>query len=116
MGTSFRSVPPLTLRQKQSLFVRLLGQLIAYVYAQGWELTLGEGLRSDRQGHMQNSLHYVALAQDLNLFIDGKYIRDGAHPAWLQIGLFWENQHPLARWGGRFEDSNHVSITHGGRA
>lgn len=65
---------------------------------------------------MRKSLHYIRLAQDLNLFVDGKYISDGDHPAWKAIGEKWESLHPLARWGGRFQDANHVSLTHEGRS
>lgn len=103
------------LREQQSLFARLLAELILWVYDQGWELTLGEGQRDDRRGHMRNSLHYERLAQDLNLFVDGEYIRDGEHPAWRAIGEEWESKHPLAAWGGRFGDANHVSLQRGGR-
>lgn len=121
----------MTLRQKQALFARLLAHLIAHVYAKGWEVTLGDGHVEAKRGHIDNSLHYVRLAQDLNLFIDGEWVRDGKHPAWLELGEFWEGLHPLCRWGGRFgggaapheqggrwtgKDSNHFSLFHGGRA
>lgn len=113
----------MTLRQAQSLFVRLLGLLIHYVYEKGWELTLSDGHVSSKTGHMPNSLHYVRLAQDLNLFINGQWISDGKHSAWLEIGEFWESLHHLCSWGGRFggdgikftgKDSNHFSLNWGG--
>lgn len=106
----------LSLREKQSLFVKLLAQLIDHVYGRGWELTLGEGYRSDQRGHMEGSLHYLKLAQDLNLFVDGNYVSDGNSMEWQEIGLYWESLHPLCRWGGRFKDANHVSLRHGGRS
>jgi hypothetical protein len=87
-----------TLREKQSLFVCLLGRLIAHVYGRGWELTLGEGYRGDRQGHMRGSLHY------------------DTDPAWLEIGEEWERMHQLCRWGGRFGDANHFSLADSSRA
>jgi hypothetical protein len=105
-----------TLREKQSLFVCLLGRLIAHVYGRGWELTLGEGYRGDRQGHMRGSLHYDRLAQDLNLFINNRWISDGSDPAWLEIGEEWERMHQLCRWGGRFGDANHFSLADSSRA
>src|SRR5688500_15386622 len=102
----------MTLRQKQSEFARLLGLLIAFVYSHAtWELTLGDGHVSCGHGHMPKSLHYKRLAQDLNLFVGGKYIRDGKHAAWTVIGEYWESLSELARWGGRFNDANHFSLT-----
>jgi len=103
------------LRQKQSLHVKLFGQLIQRAYELGYELTWGDAARIDRRGHMPNSLHYVRLAVDVNLFVDGEWISDGSHPSWSVLGEYWENLHPLARWGGRFGDANHFSITHGGK-
>lgn len=117
----------LTLRQKQSLFARCLGELLQYATHRSYELTLGEAHvdtpRKTRAGrtvddgvHMTNSLHYSRLAVDVNLFIDGKYISDGQHEAWTELGTLWEQLHHLCRWGGRFNDANHFSVTHGGRS
>lgn len=105
----------MTLLEKQQLFTKLIAQLISYAYSQGYKMTFGEGYDDDGKGHMQGSLHYSRLAQDLNLFIDGKWIKDGSHPAWQELGQFWEKLDPLCAWGGRFSDSNHFSITHFGR-
>lgn len=103
------------LSEKQQLFARLVAHLISHVFARGWAVTLGDGHVQEKVGHMKNSLHYERLAQDLNLFVDGEYIADGGHPAWTEIGEFWERLHPLCRWGGRFRDANHFSLEHGGR-
>jgi hypothetical protein len=107
----------LTLGQRQRLFVRLLGSLEVYAYSRGYELTLGSGFRPDGRGHMPGSLHYVKLAQDLNLFVKGVYI-ETAHAAWRDLGAYWKALHPLCCWGGDFrsKDYNHVSITFQGRA
>jgi hypothetical protein len=105
----------MTLREKQSLHVKLFGLLIQFATANGFELTWGDAARMDRKGHMDGSLHYSRLAVDVNLFIQGKWIEDGSHPAWKQLGEFWEKLHPLCAWGGRFQDANHFSITHGGK-
>lgn len=107
----------LTLLDKQRLFVRLLGQLIEFAYARGWEFTLGDAYRPDGKGHMPGSLHYSRLAIDLNLFVDGVYVR-AWHPAWDELGVVWKALHPLARWGGDFKakDYNHFSVEHGGKA
>ena len=121
----------MTLRQKQSLFVKYLGMLIEYAYRRGYELTLADGSidnprfmrgsdgelrKMEDAHHMRGSLHYKRLAQDLNLFVKGKWITQGDHPAWKDLGEFWEKLDPICRWGGRFRDANHFSLTHEGKA
>lgn len=115
----------MTLREKQSAFVKALGDLIVFVYEHpAWALTLSEGYVGDTDGrdgdhdgpHKAGGAHYTRLGIDLNLFIGGQLIRDGGHAAWLEIGAFWKRQHPLARWGGDFGDSNHLSFFHEGRS
>jgi hypothetical protein len=141
-------VSDLSLGQKQRLFVRLLGGLMARVYASGYELTFGEAYRTDEQAVINSlgevgrarladvlerdfpalavavtnngkgngillSLHGQRLAVDFNLFKDGVYLT--TTEAWAPFGEWWEGQHALARWGGRFKDGNHFSIEHQGR-
>lgn len=60
------------------------------------------------------SIHRDRLALDLNLFKDGRYLSDGE--AHRPLGEWWEKQHELCRWGGRFRDANHYSLTWQGRA
>lgn len=116
-----------SLRELQSLFVVCLGDLIRYAASKGYGLTLGEGYiqtpRKTRTGrvvedgvHMAKSLHYSRLALDLNLFVDGAFITNGEHAAWLELGAFWEALDQLCRWGGRFQDANHFSMAYQGRA
>ncbi len=125
--------------------MKCLGELIRFAGEQGYELTSGEGkVYNPRKGeatksiqcphcaanftytfkgffddrvHMEGSLHYSALAIDLNLFKDGSYIGDGDDPGYLAMGQFWEQLDPQCRWGGRFKsrDSNHFSIANEGR-
>jgi hypothetical protein len=110
-----------TLREKQSRFTRLVGMLIEYAYAQGYELTLGEAWRSPEQAQrnaqagkgIANSLHAERLAVDLNLFRGGKFLQ--ASEDHKPLGEYWESLAPDARWGGRFGDGNHYSIEHAGR-
>jgi len=101
--------------------------LFEYATRKGYQLTLGEGYvqtpRKARDGsfvedgvHMPSSLHYTRLALDLNLFVDGEYVRDGEHMGWVDLGNFWEKLSPLCRWGGRFKDANHFSIAYDGKA
>ena len=106
----------MTLREKQSLFVSLITRLLVFGLAKGYEFTFGDTYATS--GHMPNSLHGYRLAADLNLFIGGKWISDGRHPDWQELGAFWESLDPLCRWGGRFKknDANHFSLTHEGRS
>ena len=121
------SQPELTLREKQSLFCKCEAKWIDFATMRGYELTHGEGYittpRKTRDGkvvddgvHMRASLHYEQLAGDYNLFVKGVYITSTEHPAWQELGHYWESLDPLCRWGGRFADGNHLSITHEGRA
>jgi len=97
----------MTLREKQSKFVRLLASLIMYADENGYELTLPDC----RKKHMKNSLHYIGLAIDLNLFKDGVYLNKTEDH--LPLGERWE--FIGGTWGGRFGDGNHYSLEHGGR-
>lgn len=105
----------MTLKEKQILFAKLIAEFISWIFGEGYSVTLGDGNVSTKTGHMKNSLHYIRLAQDLNLFVDGKYISKGDHPVYKKLGEKWESMHELCTWGGRFQDANHFSITHGGR-
>lgn len=99
----------MTLRQKQSQFAEMLPLLILFAYAKGYEVTLGDAYAKD--GHRKQSLHYSRLAQDLNLFKDGKYLTDTEDHK--PLGKFWESIG--GTWGGRFDDGNHYSLEHLGR-
>lgn len=61
---------------------------------------------------IKNSVHQKKLAQDLNLFKDGKFLDDAAD--YLPYGEFWKSLNPLARWGGDWGDSDHFSFTYQG--
>lgn len=41
-----------TLRQKQSRFARMEAQLVLYMFSQGYEVTRGEGYRTDEQAEI----------------------------------------------------------------
>ena len=118
------------LLQKQFLFCRCLGKWIEEVHRRGYVCTIAEaGVQRSRKSrmripfkdgvHMRHSLHYVRLAADMNLFVrDGgslRWITNGDDPAWTEMGEYWESLDPLCTWGGRFDDANHLSITHHGR-
>lgn len=107
-------VSSLTLRQKQSLFVRLLAKLIVFAEQEGYELTLGHAYDppESNSGRSPNSLHRLRLAIDLNLFKNNQFLT--ATEDHRTLGEYWERLHPLCRWGGRFNDGNHYSVEHNG--
>ena len=115
----------MNLIQKQTLFARLLSSLIAEAFARGYEVTMGECWRSPEEAKrlagtgqgISQSLHSSRLAVDLNLFKNGRLL--SLSEQYAEMGQWWEAQHELCRWGGRFKtrpDGNHFSITHQGRA
>lgn len=109
----------MSLRKKQTEFARLVPRLIDKAFELGFEVTLGDAYRDPRvHGEMgvrktyshPFSMHKARLAIDLNLFKDGEYLEGGE--AHRPLGEWWEQQHPEARWGGRFNDANHYSFGH----
>ena len=122
----------LTHRERRVLFSKLLATLVLWIDTQpGWEVALDEGTinspRKMRPGpgddtvtardgvHKPGSYHYLGLAQDLLLYISGKYVADGAHPAWRAISEKWESLDSLCTAGIRWRDSNHLSLCEGKR-
>lgn len=111
----------MSLGKKQELFMRLLPRLIDKAHDLGFEVRGGDLFRDPRlhgehgikkgYGH-RNSCHKLKLAIDLNLFKDGKFLQSTEDHK--ELGEWWEKQHPDCRWGGRFNDGNHYSITHWG--
>lgn len=111
----------MTLLQTQIEFARLVPRLIDKAFELGFDVTWGDAFRDSRvfgavgvkmgYGHA-SSAHKKRLAVDLNLFKDGKFL--DSSEAHLELGEWWEKQHPLARWGGRFNDGNHYSFEHEG--
>lgn len=111
----------MTLGEKQRKFPLLLMSLIHYIYGKGYEVTWGDGYRDprvfgnigDRAGYgHKNSCHKLRLAQDINLFKDGKCLsKTEDHKA---FGLYWESLDPDCTWGGDFQDGNHYSMTYKG--
>jgi len=56
------------------------------------------------------SVHLEGLAADILLFdLAGNYLdKTSDHEP---FGLWWEKQHELCHWGGRFNDGGHYSVT-----
>jgi len=94
----------MTLREKQSAFVRMTAKLILYASSLGYDLTYGDAYRDPRCPYgADRSKHPDRLAVDFNLFIEGKYRRDTE--AHRPLGEYWESIG--GKWGGRFKDGNH---------
>jgi len=93
------------LRVNQSKFAKMVGQLIAYAYSLGYELTLGDAMATT--GHCKGSFHYKRLAIDLNLFKNGRYLSRTEDHA--ELGAYWKRIG--GTWGGDFKkkDGNHYS-------
>lgn len=106
---------------QQVAFARLLPRLIDKAFELGYEVTLGDAYRDPRvhgelgikmgYGHAKSG-HKCRLAIDLNLFRDGRFL--GGTDDHRALGEWWKQQHPLARWGGDFNDGNHYSFEYGG--
>lgn len=132
----------MTLGEKQELFSDLYSRWVRWVIdVKGWAvrpgesriLPLGPDGKTGRKAqliakgqagsivrvrdlvHAPNSLHYLGLATDAQLFVKGEHITRSDDPAWVEAGEHWESLHPLARWGGRFDDGNHLSVEHNGK-
>lgn len=111
----------MSLRRLQSEFAALVPSLILKAIELGYEVTLGDAYRDPRvHGDLgvrksyshPKSAHKLRLALDLLLFKGGEYLQlTEDHQA---LGEWWEQQHPLARWGGRFGDGNHYSFEYRG--
>ena len=106
----------MTLGERQRLFGGLLGKFLVHIYESGYEVSVDWAYRPPEVAAyyaqigvgIRNSLHIKKLAVDLNLFLDGKWLRDTeAHKG---FGDWWEAQHPLCRWGGRWHDGNHYEV------
>lgn len=107
----FTKLLPRLLDKAQELYPGqvVLGETERHKKAAEWLANVGLGTR--------NSLHRDRLAADIHLFSpDGVYLT--STEAHRELGEWWERQHELCRWGGRFKraDGNHYSVTYGGRA
>ena len=101
-----------TLLEKQFRFSKMVGQLIDFAYANGYQITLGDAYRDERcpYGH-KKSLHKLRLAIDINLFDEkGNLLKNYSDHR--QLGIFWEKIG--GTWGGPFNDCNHYSLSHNG--
>lgn len=117
----------MTLRQLQSVFAHRLAKLILAAEGLGYEVTLGEAWRSPEEAArlaqagdgaaIVRSLHCDRLAQDLNLYQAGAWLKTtDDHRA---LGSLWEamsDDVATCVWGGSWgSDGNHYAIAFQGR-
>ena len=103
---------------KQIKFAGLVSKLIAKSFEIGFAVTLGDAYRDPRCPYgSEVSLHKERLAIDLNLFKreDGHWRFCSETEDHRPLGEWWEAQDQDCAWGGRFNDGNHYSLSHGGR-
>lgn len=126
----------ITQRQARILFTLLEAQWTLWVKTKGWAVFASEGYvkdTDDRDGdydgpHKNGGAHYLGTGRDYNLVVGGTWdesgtiytggrvITNGGTPEWREAGEYWEKMHNLCRWGGRFNDDNHIGILFNGRA
>lgn len=96
-----------SLRVMRSRFSAMVPRLINHAIICGYEVTINEVFRHPKASHGHaDSLHKSGLAIDINLFLDGKYLRKtGDHEF---LGEYWESIG--GAWGGRWGDGNHYSL------
>jgi hypothetical protein len=115
----------LTLLEKRHIFARLVAEFILTAENIGYDVALGEVLRSPEQAALnakagkgiRNSLHISGLAVDILLYRNGEWLTDTDE--YEEMGEWWERQSTKdyeCAWGGRFSkpDGNHFSIEHKG--
>jgi len=101
---------------KQQLFTFMTGQLIKFAYDNGFGLTYDDAKRDVRIKYPYkvhpNSLHYLRLAVDYNVWRGNKLLNKSED--FMELGEFWESIG--GAWGGRFAsgDGNHFSLEHNG--
>jgi hypothetical protein len=112
----------MSLSDLQQAFALNVSLLIQRINDTGHGCTGGEWYRTPEQAAInaakgigiRNSLHCKRLAVDLNLFKDGVFLTDEEDHR--QFGEWWEELDPRNRWGGRFKDGCHYSMTDDGKS
>lgn len=106
----------MTISDKQRKFTWMVSELIRFIYLNGMACTFGCARCAQIGHHKDNSLHYSALAIDLNLFLrgpKGEWVYTQRTEDHQTAGEFWEAIG--GSWGGRYNDGNHYSLEHEGR-
>lgn len=108
--------------QKKNKFTVDIASLIIFASGKGWDLRF----QPEHIRHKKNSLHFIGLAKDFDLIVDGNWIKNSDAPVWIELGEYWKGlscEDAVNRWGGdfdldndgkKYDDGNHFSIEHGG--
>lgn len=97
----------MTLSDKQKIFTKNIGLLIAHAFANGYDLTFGEVYRTLEQQKIyfdtgrsktMDSRHIQRLAVDFNLFVNGELKNKPVD--FFALGEYWLTLHPDNVWGG----------------
>lgn len=115
------------LGEQQELFLRLEARLIDKALEIGdrnnFTVRGGDAFRDPRvhgaYGEKKSysaasSMHKLKMARDLNFIRKGVLLNNRSE--FIEIGEWWEKQHELCRWGGRWNDYGHFSLTYDGKA
>ena len=112
----------MTFREMRVLHTRLMAELKLWIFQQeGYEVATAEGMdriteKDPTSDHMKNSNHNYGLAEDLDLYLNGNYMKKTEDHKF--VGDKWKSMHPLCRWGGdliKHPDGNHYSLEYQGR-
>jgi len=104
----------MSLSKVQREFSKDIVTLKVHMLEKGYEFTDGDAYRDPRvhgeYGEKKSyasahSRHKLKLANDINLFLNGKYLTETEDHRY--FGAYWEALHPDNIWGGRFKDGNH---------
>ena len=104
------------LSEQQYLFAKDMNTFTNYLIKRGIKFTIGECWRRPstqlwlyEKGWSKtktNSMHLYKLAEDIFVWINGKFMKNTPENKELvkPLGTMWENLNPdLNRWGGNFE-------------
>ena len=96
------------LLDKQQEFTIKIADLIQYGVNHGILFTFGEAFVDPAESNRDpRSTHHFRLGIDLNIFVDGEYITDGNHEAFVTLHDYWD----LLEGAERIEsDMNHFSM------
>ncbi len=95
----------------------MVADLILYGVSKGLDLAIREVWRAPELQQIYKktgkswtlrSKHLRALAVDFNLYIDGKHISSGTHPAWKDLAEYWTEMLHGRHLGTR--DANHFEF------
>ena len=113
----------MTLNEKQTEFTNCIARLISWAFDNDIKVILAEAYRTKEQAEIyalsgkgiRNSAHCYKLAVDLFVFTGSTVSWDSDD--YEDLGKKWKTMHPLARWGGDFNnrDCVHFSFEHKGR-